>query len=82
MSFSPVWASWLDLPALLSRVNMRQKCVAACPPYDLALPSGGMHVIPRFQLHILAAPGSAVFYSLYGFNKCGGSVCMCVRQFV
>lgn len=28
-----------------------------------------MHVICRFQLHIVAAPGSAVSYGFYGFNE-------------
>lgn len=35
----------------------------------LASLCGGMHAICRFQLHILAAPGSAVFYSFYGSNE-------------
>lgn len=50
---------------------MRQKCMAASPP--LALLCGGMYVICRFQLHILAAPGSAVFYSFYSFNERGAN---------
>lgn len=36
---------------------------------SLALLCGGMYAICRFQLHIVAAPGSAVFYSFYGFNE-------------
>lgn len=45
--------------------------MAASPP--LALLCGGMYVICRFQLHILAAPGSAVFYSFYSFNEHGAN---------
>lgn len=63
------WAPGLDMSALLSCVNMRQKCTAAS--LRVALLCGGMHVICRFQLHIIAAPGSAVFYGFYGFNERG-----------